>query len=194
MTTIARSDVQTTEQEETITAVDLYAMPDHGGRQELVRGEIVPMSPASTYHGKIVMRIVRHLANHVAENELGEVYAAETGFKLAKDPDTVRAPDVAFVAGERIPPEGEPETGFWAIAPDLVVEVISPHDAASAVQDKVVDYLDAGGRLVWLLDPQARTVTEYAALDQIRVLRTGETLGGGEVLPGFALPLSTLFR
>ena len=102
------------------TAVDLYNMPDHGGRNELVQGEVVPMSPASTKHGMIVFRLAFEVGLFTSKNQLGEVYAAETGFTIQQNPDTVRAPDVAFVAQSRIPEEGVPETGFLAIAPDLV--------------------------------------------------------------------------
>lgn len=177
-----------------LTAKALYQMPKYGGRNELVRGEIVPMSPASTYQGKIAMRLGRVVANFVYENGYGEVYAAETGFTLFQEPDTVRAPDVSFVAKDRIPPEGEPESGFWAIAPDLAAEVISPNDKVSEVQEKVRDYLEAGVRLLWLVDPQTRTVTVYQSLREARILLEEDTLDGASVLPGFNFPLSQLFQ
>lgn len=176
-----------------LTAEELYAKPDHGGRTELVKGELIEMSPAGAEHGKLAMRLGRFVGNFVADHDLGEVYAAETGFTIAQNPDTVRAPDVTFVAKERIPMEGEPR-GFWVIAPDLVAEIISPSDRASDVQDKVTDYLTAGVRLVWLVDPQARTVTVYQSLHRIQILLAEETLTGEDVLPGFELPLSQLFQ
>ena len=175
-----------------LTADDLLQMPDGGGRNELVRGEIVPMSPASVEHGKRAMRLGRYLGNYVEEHNLGEVYAAETGFTIAENPDTVRAPDVSFVARSRIPEEGEP-SGFWKIVPDLVAEVVSPYDRASEVQDKIKDYLVAGVRLVWLVDPKSRTVTVYHSLDNVHILLEEDTLDGGAVVPGFLLPLSRLF-
>lgn len=181
------------EKKELITAVDLYNMPDHGGRNELVKGEIVPMSPASTKHGQIVFRLAFEMGKFVDENQLGAIYAAETGFTLSQNPDTVRAPDVAFVAAERIPADGVPETGFWAIAPDLVAEVVSPNDRVSDVQDKVTDYLTAGVRLVWVVDPQSKTATVYHSRDNVQLLLADEALDGGDVLPGFKLPLSKLF-
>ncbi|VAW42801.1 hypothetical protein MNBD_CHLOROFLEXI01-2621, partial [hydrothermal vent metagenome] len=110
------------------TAVDLYNMPEQGGRNELVQGEIIPMSPASTKHGLIVFRLAFEVGLFTNKNQLGEVYAAETGFTINQNPDTVRAPDVAFIAKKRIPEGGVPETGFWAIAPDLVAEIVSPND------------------------------------------------------------------
>lgn len=139
-----------------LTADDLYNLPDHGGRNELVQGEIVPMSPASTKHGMIVFRLAFEVGLYTKENRLGEVYAAETGFTIQQNPDTVRAPDVAFVAQSRIPEECVPETGFWAIVPDLVAEVVSLNDSLTEIQNKVIDYLAAGIRLVWVVDPQTK--------------------------------------
>jgi Uma2 family endonuclease len=176
-----------------VTAVDLYNMPGHGGRNELVQGEIVPMSPASTMHGNIAMRLGAILWNYSDENDLGRVFAAETGFTLSRNPDTVRAPDVAFVAKERIPAAGVPETGFWAIAPDLVAEVVSPNDRMTEIQDKVTDYLAAGVRLVWVVDPKTATITVYQSLKQVKVLIAEDTLEGEDVLSGFQLPLKKLF-
>lgn len=186
------SDSPTTTKK-TMTAVDLYNMPDHGGHHELVKGELIPMSPASTLHGDIAMRLGSHMWNYATENNLGKVFAAETGFILAQNPDTVRAPDVAFVAKERIPEEGVPETGFWAIAPDLVAEVVSPNDRQSEVQDKVTDYLASGVRLVWIVDPQTKTVMVYQHPQQVQLLLASDALNGGDVLPGFELPLAKLF-
>jgi Uma2 family endonuclease len=176
----------------TITAEQFYRKPNHGGRHELVQGEMVPMSPAGPTHGKIALRLGATLWQFVQQHDLGEVYAAETGFTILENPDTVRAPDVAFVARERIPPTGEPD-GFWRIAPDLVVEVLFPYDKASQVQDKITDYLTAGVRLLWLVDPHSQTVTVYESLDRVKILIGDDTLDGGDVLPDFALPLLQLF-
>lgn len=127
------------------TAEELLRLPRGKHRYELVKGELREMCPASSPHGRVANQIAFLLTNHIRQHKLGAVYAAETGFKLRENPDTVRAADVAFIAQERIPAEGEPE-GFWAIAPDLVVEVVSPGDTAVEVQDKVTDWLQAGCR------------------------------------------------
>ncbi len=177
----------------TLTAVDFYHLPDHGGHCELVKGKVVPIPPTGAAHGKIAMRIGALLWRYVEKHNLGEVYAAETGFTIEEDPDTVRAPDAAFVSRDRIPPEGEPP-GFWHSAPDLVVEVVSPFDQIGDVQAKITEYLQAGVRLVWLVEPQTRTVTVYKSLDVVRILLQQDTLDGGEILPGFTLPLADLFR
>lgn len=175
-----------------MTAEELLRLPDDGLRYELVKGELIVMTPASPSHGRIANTLAFFLTNHVRQYQLGEVYAAESGFKLTEDPDTVRAPDLAFIARERIPP-AEEQDGFWAIAPDLVAEVISPNDTAQDVQTKVVEWLEAGVRLVWVVYPDKRMVTEYRSLTQVRVLRAGDSLDGSDVVLDFTCPLSDLF-
>jgi len=175
-----------------MTAEELLRLPDDGHRYELIEGELKVMTPASPRHGRIAMRLGSLIEQHVRQRDLGVVYAAETGFKLREDPDTVRAADAAFVAKERIPPEGEPE-GYWAIAPDLVVEVISPSDSAPAVQSKVADWLAAGCRIVWIVYPDTETVTEYCSWQEVQVLTADQTLEGSDVLPGFVCPVRELF-
>src|SRR6185503_12857780 len=119
-----------------VTADQLLEMPDDGLRRELVRGEVRVMTPAGSQHGRIAAQILVRLSVYVAERGLGTVYAAETGFKLASDPDTVRGPDVAFVTRERAEAVGDTEK-YWPGAPDLVVEVLSPDDRYHEVDEKV---------------------------------------------------------
>jgi Uma2 family endonuclease len=187
-----RQVMERTKTKTLMTAEELLQLPDDGLRYELVKGELIVMTPASPRHGRISMQLGRLLANHVAEHQLSEVYAAESGFKLAQDPDTVRAPELSFIVRERIPPKEE-QDGFWAVAPDLVAEVISPNDTAQDVQAKVIEWLAAGVRLVWVVYPDERMVTEYRSLTQVRVLTAGDSLDGGDVVPGFTCPLSDLF-
>ncbi len=176
-----------------MTADELLQLPQDNQRYELIQGELIEMSPAGPRHGRIANTIAFVLTQYVKKGKLGIVYAAETGFKLSQNPDTVRAADAAFVAQSRIPATGEPE-GYWAIAPDLVVEVVvSPSDAAATVQAKVTDWLTAGCHLVWVVYPDTQTVTEYRSLTEVRVLTGQEKLTGGEVLPGFSCPISELF-
>lgn len=176
----------------TWTPDDLLALADDENRYELVRGELIMTPPASVRHGKFAARLVRVLSTHIAEHNLGEVYTAEPGFELASAPPTVRAPDVAFVQRERIPPEGEPE-GFWAIAPDLVIEIISPSETAQMIHEKVADYLQAGTQLLWVVYPTSQTVMEYCPPMDARRLTIEDDLDGSDVVPGFCYPLEQLF-
>ena len=174
------------------TAEELLRMPDDGLRYELVKGELREMPPAGSEHGTVAMNAGRLLGNHVKANKLGQVYAAETGFKIASDPDTVRAPDAAFVSGDRAERAGR-VTGYWPGAPDLAVEVTSPSDTHTEVVEKALAWLEAGCRMVLVVDPGQRTVTVYRALDDIRMLTHGETLDGADVVPGWRLPVAELF-
>ncbi|OIN96432.1 MAG: Uma2 family endonuclease [Anaerolineae bacterium CG03_land_8_20_14_0_80_58_20] len=176
-----------------LTAEDLLRMPQESIRSDLTRGELIRMTPAGARHGQIAGNFLIKLGAYVAGKRMGRVFAAETGFILSRDPDTVRGPDVAFVSRERIPPEGVPE-GFWPMAPDLAIEVVSPGDTAAEVETKACDYLDAGTRLVWVVNPKTQRVTEYRSLSDIRMLTVNDTLDGADVIPGFSLPLKELFE
>lgn len=176
------------------TAEELLRMPDDDCRYELVRGELRKMTPAGNKHGYITMNLSGPLHRHVKEKGLGRVYTAETGFLLARNPDTVRAPDAAFVSRVRLEEAGEVE-GYWPGAPDLAVEVISPSDVHTEVVEKALVWLEAGCRMVLVVDPGQRTVTVYRARDDIRILKgeAGETLDGAHVVPGWRLPVAELF-
>jgi Uma2 family endonuclease len=174
------------------TASELYAMPDDGFRYELVKGELRKMSPAGGEHGAIIVNITVLLGQHVKANKLGVCFGAETGFKIASDPDTVRAPDVAFVGRERIPESGIPKK-FWEGAPDLAVEVLSPGDTYTEVDEKVEDWLDSGARAVWVVNPKRRSVSVYRSLTDVTRLSEGDELDGGEVVPGFRCKVSEIF-
>jgi Uma2 family endonuclease len=175
----------------TITSAEQLLEASGLGRCELVRGELVMMSPAGSEHGYIIMNLSLPLAAHVKEHGLGVVFAAETGFQIARDPDTVRAPDVAFVRAERI--GRRPGKGFFQGAPDLAVEVVSPTDRAGEVLAKVGEWLDAGSRAVWVVDPESRTVLVYRGRSDVRTLGAGDALDGGDVVPGFTLPVAEVF-
>jgi Uma2 family endonuclease len=175
-----------------VTADELLRMPDDGFRYELVKGELRKMPPAGHHHGEIVALIAYLLMHHVKTHSLGKVYAAETGFKLAENPDTVRAPDVAFIGRERLGRAGS-ATGYWPGAPDLAVEVVSPNDAHTEVMEKALQWLEAGARMVLVVEPAARTVTVYRSLDKIRILTEGDTLEASDVVPGWKLRVAELF-
>jgi Uma2 family endonuclease len=167
-------------------------MPDDGFRYELVRGELRKMAPASHTHGRFEINFAAPLFQHVKANNLGAVYGADTGFKLASDPDTVRAPDAAFIRRERVEEVGDTE-GYWPGAPDLAVEVISPGDTYTEVEEKVFDWLEAGTRMVIVMNPRKRTVTVYRSLTEIVVLTENDTLDGGDVVPGWSVKVRDLF-
>jgi Uma2 family endonuclease len=175
-----------------VTAEELLRMPDDGFRYELVRGELRKMPPAGSVHGRVAMNIGTALNNHVKAHDLGTVYAAETGFRLATDPDTVRAPDVAFVRRERLEMVGEVE-GYWTGAPDLAVEVISPNDSHVEVEEKVFDWLEAGTEVVLAINPRRRSVTLYRSQSDITILTGTDVLDGGDVVPSFQLALQEIF-
>lgn len=174
------------------TAGQLIEMPDDGQRYELVTGELRMMSPSGWRHGRVAGRLHTLLGRHVLEHGLGEVLSAEAGFLISQNPDTVRAPDVAFIAKEHLPDEDPPEA-FWPGAPDLVVEVLSPRDKTGDVDEKIGAWLDAGCALVWLVDPQVRTVTVYRSLTDVEVLTTAQQLDGGSLVPGFVCSIADIF-
>jgi len=175
-----------------VTADQLLRMPDDGLRYELVKGELRKMPPAGNEHGYIAGEIFGELRSHVKANGLGRTYAAETGFEIHSNPDTVRAPDVAFVSRERLEEVG-PVEGYWPGAPDLAVEVVSPNDRHSEVIEKALEWLDAGCRMVLVVDPKQHTVTVYRSREYIRILTEGEALDGADVIPGLSIPATEIF-
>ena len=175
-----------------MTAAQLLDMPDDGYRHELVRGELKTMSPAGNVHGAVANVLAWSLTNYVMANDLGIVYAAETGFLLESAPDTVRAPDAAFTSWARIDEVGEVE-GFWPGAPDLAVEVVSPNDRCSEVNEKVAEWLSAGARMVVVVDYRRREVAVHRSHSDRVVLTEGDVLEGGDVVPGWVMPVSKLF-
>jgi len=176
------------------TADQLLAMPTGmGHRYELVAGELRIMSPSGWRHGKIISRLNSRLEAFVDANKLGMVLGAETGFRLAINPDTVLAPDVSFVSKQRIPNE-EPKDSFWPGAPDLAIEVLSPGDRTGEVDDKINQWLSAGCATVWVVNPKLRTITIYWPMARAEVKTIGDVLVGDPVLPGFTFPVEELFR
>jgi Uma2 family endonuclease len=172
------------------TADELLHASIPNKRTELVRGVLVVREPPGGRHGFVAMNLGAELAVHVKRIGAGAVFAAETGFKLATDPDTVRAPDVAFVARERVP--AAVTRGYPAFAPDLAVEVLSPDDRAGEVLAKIADWLSAGTKLVWVVDPERRLARVYRADGSEAVIPVDGTLDGEDVLPGFFCTLASI--
>ncbi len=158
---------------------------------ELVRGELYIMVPAGFEHGRVVTSVARPLSNYVYERDLGVVTGAETGFLIERNPDTVRAPDVAFVTAARVPEE--PTRGYFGGAPDLAVEILSPHDTASAVNAKVDAWLQAGCQAVWLIDPVRKAASACVRRDGKTVTESVDSLSHDKLLPGFELTTAEIF-
>ena len=150
------------------------------------------MSPAGSRHGIIAMRIGGWLMQFIYDNDFGEVAAAETGFRIESNPDTVRAPDVAFISKDRVPLISE--TGFFPGAPDLAVAVLSPDDSASDVLQKVQDWLSHGAEQVWVADPKHRTISVYRASEAVMVFGEDEMLRAGGCVEGFEVRVADVFR
>jgi Uma2 family endonuclease len=180
----------TLEKTKTMTAEQLFALGD-SGRCELVRGELIHMTPTGYDHGWISGNIVWALRSFVKSRGLGRVLSSEVGFLIARDPDTVLAPDVAFVRAERDPPGGQKQ--FFPGAPDLAVEVLSPNDRASDVNAKVQTWLDAGAVVVLVVDPQTQTVAVHRQPREVHILGRDDVLTIADLLPEFSLPVKEIF-
>ncbi len=184
-----------------MTAEEFWARANEFSGCELVNGVVVPkhpewrrgaMSPTSRQHGRIEVKLGTRISIFLQAHDLGEAYSGEVGFILSKDPDVVRAPDLAFVSHDRL--KGVGEDGYLPLAPDLAIEIVSPGDTSREVQRKVIKYLDAGTRMVWIVDPDLETVSVYRSLSDVRILKTEDTLDGADVLPGFTVKVQEIFE
>ena len=173
------------------TARDLERLSDQGHHYELVKGELRPMSPSGGPHGSATSRISFYVNGLVYGDELGETFAAETGFFVEQDPDTILAPDFAFVSQERLP-DPLPKS-YVPVVPDFAVETRSPNDTKREVSEKVEEWLTAGVRLVWVVEPEKRTITTHRLGREGLTFTAGETVDGEDVLPGLAVPLDLIF-
>jgi Uma2 family endonuclease len=174
------------------SAEELWKLPNDGLRRELVRGELRVMPPPGFEHGRVAMTAGILLGVHVRETGSGVTVAAETGFILSRDPDTVRAPDAAFVAKERAEKVG-PTVKYWPGAPDLAVEVVSPDDSFREVEEKALDWLGAGSAAVLVLDPARRTATVYRARGGAQLHSGDDTLDLSDAVPGWRVAVAELF-
>jgi Uma2 family endonuclease len=175
-----------------MTAEELSRLQLPNKRTELVRGALVTHEPAGYQHGDIAMRLGATIHAYVEAEGIGRVFAAETGFTLARKPDTVLAPDVAFISSARIP--DPPPQGFAELAPDLAVEVLSPDDEESEVRERVSDWLAAGSQLVWVVDPSRGNARVYRADGSDALISESDVLDGEDVIPGFLCQMSWLLR
>ena len=175
-----------------LTATEFLAHPAAAGPSELVRGEIRVMTPASGAHGVVAGALFRALDAFVEERKLGLCFPDNTGFQLPGLADTVRSPDAAFVANDRLPIDGIGR-GWIAAAPDLIAEILSPSESAEELEAKLRDYRTAGTRLMWIVDPIQRVVTVRDGERPEYRLTEGDVLDGGSILRGFAIGVSSLF-
>lgn len=172
-----------------MTAEELLHLNIPDKRTELVRGRLIVREPAGYRHGAVAMNLTLRLGQHVQLTGAGQLLAAETGFTLFRNPDTVRAPDVGFVRRDRIPTETR---GFPEMAPDLAVEVLSPGDRPGETLAKVADWLEAGVRLVWVIDAERRIARIYRQEGTESLLNEADELVGEDVLPGFRCALGLI--
>ena len=177
---------------EPVTATELGAMPRDGMRYELVEGIVRMMSPTGGQHGRIASKLLTRIAVFVEQNDLGHTFAAETGFLIGRQPDTVRAPDVAFVSHARIGGLAD-LPGYLPLAPDFVAEVVSPNDRSSDIERKAKFWVSAGVALVLVVDPQTRTIHQYQPGDPT-VQFTEGVIEFDCVLSGLRLDLVDLFK
>jgi len=177
---------------ELMTADELLMLPNSRWGYELVRGKLKKYMPAGNLHGFIASRIGAYLTIFVTENDLGIVVAAETGFKIFQNPDTVRAPDSAFIGREKLAKHGI-TVKFFPDAPDLAVEVVSPSDKKKDIEEKIQDYLAAGVKLIWIIYPQKQFVAVYRQSKIVSILFETDELEGEDVVPNFRLPLEKVF-
>ena len=176
-----------------MTIEDLWELPETPGvRYELADGELIEVPAASAIHSFITALVFELIRDFVRRRRLGLVFPDGLGYILSEDSGRLRIPDVSFVSRERIPTSGLPE-GFWPGAPDLAIEIASPHDRAEDVRAKVGEYLDAGTRTVWVLWPRDRAVTVYRSGGHVQELGPDNELNGGDLLPGFRATVADLF-
>lgn len=167
-------------------ADELLRLPRDGCRYELVRGELKKMSPSGARHGRVAANLIASLIGHVKRNRLGVVYASEAGFRIARNPDTVRAPDAAFVRAER----AVDTAGFFDGPPDAAFEVVSPNDSYTEIEEKTLEWLRAGVQAVIVADPRTRSIRVHRTSGAIHVVDTVEI---DDVIPGWRMSLADAF-
>ncbi|MBI3359656.1 MAG: Uma2 family endonuclease [Chloroflexi bacterium] len=175
-----------------VTGEELLVMGDIGSC-ELVEGRIVRMSPTGFEHGGYEVNFAELLKGFVKQRKLGKVVSGEVGVYTRRKPDTVRGVDVAFISHERLA-QRKKKRGYLDVAPELIVEVLSPDDPWSEVTQKLREYFSIGVKLVWVADPASRTVYGYRSVTDVREFAEADTLTGDEVLPGFSVPVASLFE
>lgn len=176
-----------------MTAEELFEMPSDGFRYELVRGELVKIMGTGLEHAYTADNCYGSLRDYVRSANLGRVFSSQLGYRLASDPDTVRIPDLSFIRRERLDAVGVIQ-GYFPGASDLAIEVISPNDRYRDVETKLSDYFAAGTLMVIVLEPSTHTVKVYRSTTDDIILTEADTLDGGDVVPGWRMPVSEIFE
>ncbi len=182
----------TTTQTKLITADELLRLYGKGVRGELIRGELCRTVSTGHEHGKIVVNLVTEMRIFIKRHKIGSLTASDSGVWLERDPDTVREPDIAYFSAQKIPP-GVRVTGYAEVAPDLVVEIVSPSDSLREVNDKALMWLSYGVRMVWVVRPDTRAVEVHREGHSVSTLTENDALDGIDVLPGFTCAVSDVF-
>ena len=173
-----------------ITAAELGRINLPNKSTELVRGQLVVREPPSTEHGRLQTNLAYLITDFVRRNQLGVVFGQDTGFRISSNPDTVRGPDVAYVAQDRA---GQiPRRGYAALAPDLLAEIISPEDRPGEILEKVGEWLQAGTKLIWVLEPRRQEVRVYRGDGSLTIVGPDGSLDGEDILPGFCCALADI--
>src|SRR5437867_9872472 len=172
------------------TDEELMSLPDDGHKYELIDGGLV-MTPAGFEHEIIGARLVEILGQFVRRHRLGFVLGSSLGVRL--ETGDLLSPDVSFIDAKMMPELKRAPKGFPHFAPDLAVEILSPHDSKKTLQRKVGKYFHAGTRLVWIINPGDRTVEVHRSVASRHLLHSGDCLDGEDVIPGFTMPISDLF-
>jgi Uma2 family endonuclease len=175
-----------------MTAEEFEQRPDDGKRYELIDGELREMAPTVNWHGEVESNLVIRLGGHVQARGLGRVSCGEILYIVRRNPDRVRAADIAFIHQERVPPL-EARQHIMEVIPDLVVEVLSKHDTVEEISDRIDDWLGAGVQMLWIVDPFRRTVTIYQSGRDPVLLGEHGILEGNPVVPGFHCPVAEIF-
>ena len=175
----------------TVSEFMVATLPE--GKSELVRGEVRLTPPTGAPHGRAATNLVLLLGVYVRQHGLGMVFGDSVGYELIRFPHTVRVPDLSFVRADRLPADGV-RPGLFRFPPDLAVEVLSPSERASDIEEKLHDYITAGTRLVWIADPVRRTIMAVSSEVPVAWLAEGDTLDGAEDIPGFSCPVAEVFE
>ena len=175
-----------------MTAEELMQLPDDGFRYELINGELEKMPSPGPPHGRIAFRLSVLLGNFILGHDLGEGFGNDTGFKLTSNPDTVLAPDLAFVTNENYR-EGSKTEGYWPGPPDLAVEVLSPSDHPGKVKQKISRWFNHGVRQLWIVDPRQKSVSVYRSESDITTFSGSEYLEAQDLFPGLRISLDKIF-